>query len=212
MGVRDNNLSLRLSQQHHPSTSRGEWLHTLRSICACNTQLTSRVLTTAARLCPPSLPPLQLVDRLASTVLGVNSTFRQSAFTSLFNPTNTTPPFFQVFSPDFLDVLGPAATLRAIATNPDFAFAHEAPVWVPETDEVHFASLDGAPLGRSDVDHNNQVSKISLGEVARAIDAAPSGVSAVNVSFTKVCTMYVLCPCPSFSHSRSGVGAAQCTC
>ncbi|KAI1792312.1 D-lactonohydrolase-like protein [Ganoderma leucocontextum] len=126
-----------------------------------------------------------LVDRFAFNVLGVNGSFRESAFTEFFNPTNTTPPFFQVFDPEFLTILGPDATIRAIAANPDFAFAHEAPIWVPETDDVYFASLDGAPLGHSDIDHNNQVSKISLGDVAQAIDAAGPGVSPVNVSFTK---------------------------
>ncbi|PIL27001.1 hypothetical protein GSI_10140 [Ganoderma sinense ZZ0214-1] len=127
-----------------------------------------------------------LVDRLAYTVLGVNGAFRTSAFTELFNPTNATPPFFQVFDPAFLAILGPAATIRSIAANPDFAFAHEAPIWLPEADEVYFASLDGSPLGHSDIDHNNQVSKISLGDVAQAIDAAGPGVSAVNVGFTKI--------------------------
>ena len=35
----------------------------------------------------------------------MNGTFRQSAFTSLFNPTNSTPPFFQVFDPAFLETI-----------------------------------------------------------------------------------------------------------
>lgn len=38
----------------------------------------------------------------------------------------------------------------------------------------------------SDIDHNNQVSKISLKEVAAAIKAAGHGTAAVNVSVTKV--------------------------
>ena len=128
----------------------------------------------------------KLVDRFTFNVLGVNGSFRQSAFTELFNPTNTTPPFFQVFDDDFLRILGSTATIRSIASNPDFAFAHEAPIWLPDADDVYFASLDGSPLGHSDIDHNNQVSKISLNDVARAIDAAGPGVSPVNVSFTKV--------------------------
>ncbi|KAI1792328.1 calcium-dependent phosphotriesterase [Ganoderma leucocontextum] len=111
----------------------------------------------------------QLVDRFALNVLGVNGSFRESTFTRFFNPTNTTPPFFQGFDPEFLTIIGPDATIRAVAANQaDFAFAHEASIWVPETDEMYFASpVDGVPLGHSDIDHNNQVSKISLGEVAR---------------------------------------------
>ena len=94
-------------------------------------------------------------------------------------------PFFQVFHPEFLDILGPNATIRSIAANPDFAFANEAPVWVPDTDEVFFSSGYGA-LGFSDIDHNNRVLKISLGEVARAIETAGPGTPPVNVSVTKV--------------------------
>ena len=52
-----------------------------------------------------------------------------------------------------------------IAENDTFAFAHEAPIWVPPTDEVFFASNDGGALGFSDINHNNQVSKINLGDV-----------------------------------------------
>lgn len=73
-----------------------------------------------------------------------------------------------------------------MAANPGFAFAHEAPVWVPETDEVFFASQDGGALGFSDINHNNQVSKISLSEVAAAISASGPGIAPVNVSVTKV--------------------------
>lgn len=128
----------------------------------------------------------KLVDPLAFNVLGNDGPFRSDAFNEFFNPTNTTPPFFQVFHPEFLNILGPSATLRAVAANPTFAFAHEAPVWVPATDEVFFASNDGGPLGMSDLNHNNQVSKISLKEVAQAIKAAGPGAAPVNVTVTKV--------------------------
>ena len=99
---------------------------------------------------------MQLVDPLSFNVLGNNGSFRTDVFSQLFNPTNTSPPFFQVFHPDFLKILGPSATIRAVAANPTFAFAHEAPIWVPHTDEVFFASNDGGALGMSDIDHNNQ--------------------------------------------------------
>ncbi|TBU23473.1 calcium-dependent phosphotriesterase [Dichomitus squalens] len=130
--------------------------------------------------------PSQLVDPLTFNVLGINGSFRESSVTEFFNPTNTTAPFFQVFDSEFLQILGPNATIRAIAANPGFAFAHEAPIWVPETDEVFFASQDGGALGFSDVNHNNQVSKISLSEVAAAIEASDSSVAPVNVSVTKI--------------------------
>ncbi|KAI9057698.1 D-lactonohydrolase-like protein [Trametes sanguinea] len=134
-----------------------------------------------------SLPPQAVVvDPRSFAVLGINGPFRQSSFTEFFNPTNTTPPFFQVFHPDFLQILGPTGTIRAVAANPTFAFAHEAPIWVPETDEVFFASNDGGALGMSDINHNNQVSKISLKEVAAAIKAAGRGIAPVNVTVTKL--------------------------
>ena len=119
-------------------------------------------------------------------MLGNNGSFRTDVFSQLFNPTNTSPPFFQVFHTDFLEILGPSATIRAVAANPTFAFAHEAPVWVPETDEVFFASNDGGALGMSDIDHNNQVSSISLKEVGEAIQKVGGGTAAVNVTVTKV--------------------------
>ena len=76
----------------------------------------------------------KVIDKLAFTVVGANGTFRNDS--EVFNPTNTAPPFFQVFSDEFLDVLGSNATIRMIAQNETFAFAHEAPIWVPETDQV----------------------------------------------------------------------------
>ncbi|KAI0367310.1 D-lactonohydrolase-like protein [Pilatotrama ljubarskyi] len=134
-----------------------------------------------------NLPPQAVfVDPRSFAVLGNNGPFRQDAFAELFNPTNTSPPFFQVFHTDFLEILGPSATIRAVAANPTFAFAHEAPIWVPSTDEVFFASNDGGALGRSDIDHNNQISKISLREVAAAIRTVGRSTAAVNVSVTKL--------------------------
>ncbi|KAI0051556.1 calcium-dependent phosphotriesterase [Auriscalpium vulgare] len=136
-----------------------------------------------ANLLPPQAV---LVDLLSSNVLGSNGTFRDSSTATFFNPTNTTPPFFQVLDPSFLTVLGPKAFVRAVTSNPDFAFAHEAPIWDPQTDEVFFASNDGGALGRSDIDHNNLVGKISLLEVAQAFQASKSDVSPVNVTVTEL--------------------------
>lgn len=125
------------------------------------------------------------MDPLTFNVLGQNGSFRDSSFTQFFNPTNTSPPFFQAFHPDFLTVLGKNPSIRAIASNPGFAFAHEAPIWLPSTDEIFFASNDGGALGMSDLDHNNQVSKISLKEAQEAISKT-SGTRDVNITVTKV--------------------------
>lgn len=129
---------------------------------------------------------LQFVDKLSFAVVGNDGDFRQSAFTQFFNPTNTTPPFFQVFDSSFLSILGKSPSIRVISSNPQFAFAHEAPIWLPDTDQVTFVSNDGGPLGMSDIDHNNQVNVISLKDVEAAIQVSESKTSPLNVSFTKV--------------------------
>ncbi|KAL0070748.1 hypothetical protein AAF712_001969 [Marasmius tenuissimus] len=118
--------------------------------------------------------------------MGENATFRTNAFdnSSFFNPTSKVPPFFQVFDASFLAVLGENASIREIARNDTFAFAHEAPVYYPSTDEVFFASNAGSKLGMSDLEHNNAVSKISLEEAERAL--AVENRSVVNVPFTTI--------------------------
>ncbi|KAA1474220.1 D-lactonohydrolase-like protein [Dentipellis sp. KUC8613] len=126
------------------------------------------------------------IDPLSFAVIGENGTFRENSITSFFNPTNTSPPFFQVFDPAFLDILGPHATIRSVASNPDFAFAHEAPIWNPETDDFFFASNDGGALGFSDLNHNSKYGKINLKEVASAIQDANASTSAVNVTVTEL--------------------------
>ncbi|KAJ6461514.1 D-lactonohydrolase-like protein [Mycena vitilis] len=110
-------------------------------------------------------PPNQSVflDRLALNVIGANGPFRNDSV--FYNPTNGTPPFFQIFDDAFLDILGPSPTVRLIGSNDSFAFAHEAPIWIPETGEVFFCSDEGGSRAiHSDIDHNNVVSKILLSE------------------------------------------------
>lgn len=101
-------------------------------------------------------------------MLDPNGPFRNDSFTQFFNPTAATPPFFQIFDPGFLTILGPNPSFHQVASNATFAFAHEAPIFVPETDEVFFASSDGGPLGNSGLNSNNKVGKISM----QAVEAA----------------------------------------
>ncbi|KAK7052266.1 SGL domain-containing protein [Favolaschia claudopus] len=129
-----------------------------------------------------SLPPQSVsVDPRTFAVLGANGTFRQSSFDSGFNPTGTEPPFFQIFDPAFLDVLGKAPSITEIASNSTFAFAHEAPIYVPALDSVFFASNDGGALGMSDIDHNNKVGKINLKDVPANLNGTP-----VNIPVTEL--------------------------
>lgn len=130
-----------------------------------------------------ALKYLQFVDPKSFAVLGANGSFRTSSFNQFFNPTSTNPPFFQIFDEAFLDILGPNPSIQEVASNATFAFAHEGPIYNPPTDEVFFASSDGGPLGNSDLNHNNQVSKISMAAVEVAL---ASGHTPVNVPFTPV--------------------------
>ncbi|KAF9451568.1 calcium-dependent phosphotriesterase [Macrolepiota fuliginosa MF-IS2] len=133
---------------------------------------------------PSDLPPQSVfVDPASFAVLPKDGPFRTDA-NKVFNPTNTTPPFFQIFNTGFLSILGSTPSINVIATNPDFAFAHEAPIYVPETDEVFFCSNAGGPLGMSDINNNNKVFKISLAEAEAAMDA--NGGGDVNVTVTEV--------------------------
>lgn len=115
------------------------------------------------------------MDPLSFAVLGPNGHFRNNSFTQLFNPTNTQVPFFQVFDKAFLNILGPNPAFHEVAANATFAFAHEAPIFFPDTDEVFFASNDGGPLGMSDLNHNNQVGKISMKDVDAAFASVKPG-------------------------------------
>ncbi|KAF8492523.1 hypothetical protein JB92DRAFT_3002938, partial [Gautieria morchelliformis] len=120
-------------------------------------------------------PQTVLIDVPGLAVLGANGNFRDD---TPWNPTNTTPPVFQVWDSSFLDILGSNPSVRLISGRDDFAFAHEAPIWIPATNEVFFAGNDGGPLGMSSLTRNNQVFKISLKDVY--------GTGPQNITFTKV--------------------------
>ncbi|KAF8510917.1 D-lactonohydrolase-like protein [Gautieria morchelliformis] len=120
-------------------------------------------------------PQTVLINVPGLAVLGANGNFRDG---TPLNPTNTTPPFFQVWDSSFLDILGSNPSVHLISERDDFAFAHEAPIWNPATNEVFFVSNDGGPLGMSNLTRNNQVFKISLKDVY--------GTGPQNITFTKV--------------------------
>ncbi|KAH7929171.1 calcium-dependent phosphotriesterase [Leucogyrophana mollusca] len=125
------------------------------------------------------------VDPLTYDVLGPNSTWYAARNTSTvgFNPTNNPSPFIQVFDPSFLSILGPSATIRSIASNPGFAFAHEAPIYDAGNNLLFFSSNDGGPLGYNGWYNNSIVSFINMTEVDEAIEAAGPGAD-VNVQIT----------------------------
>ncbi|KAF9451567.1 calcium-dependent phosphotriesterase [Macrolepiota fuliginosa MF-IS2] len=131
---------------------------------------------------PFDIPPQSaFVDPASFAVLPENGSFRNA--NQLFNPTNTTPPFFQIFNKGFLPILGSSPSINVIAANASFAFAHEAPIYVPETDELFFCSNDGGALGMSDLNHNNKVFKISLADAEKEMGANGGNV---NVPITEI--------------------------
>ena len=99
-------------------------------------------------------------------------------------------PFFQIFDQDFHKILGPSPSIHQIASNASFAFAHEAPIYDPETDEVFFASNIGGPT--------SVIRKISLADVDTALKAvaAEGNNATVNVTVTEV-TSFPLVPHPA---------------
>ncbi|KIK36700.1 hypothetical protein CY34DRAFT_498329 [Suillus luteus UH-Slu-Lm8-n1] len=122
-------------------------------------------------------PGAVYVDPLMYNVLGQNYTEWRNLSTVGFNPTNTAPPFIQVFDSSFLDVIGPSATIRSITSNPGFAFAHEAPIYVPDLNAVFFTSNDGGPLGYNGWYNNSVVSMINMTEVDMALASTMGDVN-----------------------------------
>ncbi|KAG2067575.1 calcium-dependent phosphotriesterase [Suillus decipiens] len=125
-----------------------------------------------------ALPPGAVyIDPLLYNVVRANYTEWRNSSAIGFNPTNTTPPFIQVFDPSFLDITGPSATIRKIASNPGFAFAHEAPIYVPDLNLVFFASNAGGALGYSGWYNNSVVGMINMTEVDMALDSTTGDVN-----------------------------------
>ncbi|KAF9235905.1 hypothetical protein BU15DRAFT_89386 [Melanogaster broomeanus] len=111
------------------------------------------------------------VDPLEYNVVGADYAWRNSSFVGSFNPTGTTPPFIQAFDPSFIDLVGSSATIRQIASNPDLAFAHEAPIYVPDLNVVFFSSTNG------DWYTNNIVEMINMTEVDTALASTNDSVN-----------------------------------
>lgn len=91
-------------------------------------------------------------------------------------------------------MLTPQSTIRSIARNASFAFAHEAPIWDPETDRVWFSSNDGGKLGFSGWDKNNVVGYVEMGEVEMAVEWFGEGdLGAVEVKVHQVRLFLLTC-------------------
>ncbi|KAG2744057.1 calcium-dependent phosphotriesterase [Suillus brevipes Sb2] len=131
----------------------------------------------AASYATVSPPGAVYIDPLLYNVVGANYTAWRNSSTVGFNPTNTTPPFIQVFDPSFLDIIGPSATIRSIASNAGFAFAHEAPIYVPDLNAVFFVSSGGGALAYSGWYNNSAVGMINMPEVDVALASTTGNVN-----------------------------------
>ncbi|KAF8554483.1 calcium-dependent phosphotriesterase [Imleria badia] len=138
---------------------------------------TTRVTTSLNLTLPPGAVN-QFINPLEYNVLGVDyAQWRKNDSLAGFNPTNATPPLIQIFDPSFLDVTGPNATIRLVASHPGFAFAHEAPIYVPDLNVVFFSSNDGGPFGYSDWHNNSVVSVLNMTEIDNVLAVTTSGVN-----------------------------------
>lgn len=122
-------------------------------------------------------PGAVYINPLMYDVVGADYTEWRNLSTVGFNPTDTTPPFIQVFDPSFLNVTGSSATIRSIVSNPGFAFAHEAPIYIPDLNAVFFSSNDGGPLGYNGWYNNSVVSMINMTEVDMALASTTGDVN-----------------------------------
>ncbi|KAI9566142.1 calcium-dependent phosphotriesterase [Boletus coccyginus] len=135
--------------------------------------------TKAAGSLALTLPPGAVyINPLEYNVVGANyAQWRTNDSSVGFNPTNTTPPFIQIFDPSFLEVSGVDATIRLVASYPGFAMAHEAPIYVPELNIVFFASNAGGTLGYNGWHNNSVVWMVNMTEVDNALAATTGGVN-----------------------------------
>ncbi|KAG0705379.1 hypothetical protein DFH29DRAFT_800473, partial [Suillus ampliporus] len=117
------------------------------------------------------------VDPLLYNVVGANYTNWRNSSDVGFNPTNTPSPFIQVFDPSFLEITGPSATIRAIASHPGYSFAHEAPVYVPDLNVVFFSNTGGETLSYSGWYNSSVVSMINMTEVDMALASTTGDVN-----------------------------------
>ncbi|KAG2129574.1 uncharacterized protein EDB93DRAFT_1182405 [Suillus bovinus] len=124
-----------------------------------------------------SPPGAVYVDPLLYNVVGANYTKWRNSSAIGFNPTNSAPPSIQVFDPSFLDVTGLSATIREIASNPGFDFAHEAPIYVPDLNLVFFVSTDGGALSYSGWYNNSVVGVINMTLVDEALARTTGNVN-----------------------------------
>ncbi|KAK7031493.1 SGL domain-containing protein [Favolaschia claudopus] len=88
-------------------------------------------------------------DKRAFAVLDPNGPFRNASQTFEPNPTaNLTAPYFQVYDERFMDILGPNPTIRVIVENDTFSFAHDGPIWIPETNQLFTTGgrIEGRPV------------------------------------------------------------------
>jgi gluconolactonase len=174
-----------MSQEGTTRIEHKDELHTfsafyLTMVVSALTIAIAAALTTGVADSPDlTLPPGAVyINPLDYNVVGADyAQWRTNDSFVGFNPTNTNPPFIQVFDPSFLEVTGLDATIRLVASHPGFAVAHEAPIYVPDLNVVFFASNAGGTLGYSGWYNDSVVSMLDMTEVDNALAAAAGDVT-----------------------------------
>ncbi|KAG8215752.1 hypothetical protein J3R82DRAFT_7650 [Butyriboletus roseoflavus] len=101
----------------------------------------------------------------------------QTTLSSVSIPQTRPHPSSNSLISSFLYVTGPNATIRLVASKPGWAFAHEAPIYVPDLNVVFFASASGGSLGHSGWYNNSVVSMLNMTEVDNALAATTGGIN-----------------------------------
>ncbi|KAE8419623.1 calcium-dependent phosphotriesterase [Aspergillus pseudocaelatus] len=89
------------------------------------------------------------------------------------SPSSLIPSTFAVYDNRFLDIIGPAPKLEVILENDTYPFAHEAGVFIPNTNELYLSSnqfIDPATQQKTIV-----ITKVNLGN-----DSAPVTAEILN--------------------------------
>ena len=92
----------------------------------------------------------------------------------------------QIFDPSFLEITGSNATIRLVASYPGFAFAYEAPIYVPDLNSVFFSSKGGGNLSYSGWYNSSVVSMLNMTEVDNALANTKGGVNIKTQTVSKI--------------------------
>ncbi|PWZ00801.1 calcium-dependent phosphotriesterase [Testicularia cyperi] len=94
----------------------------------------------------------------------LNTSVSTSSLAGGFNATSVNQ--FHVYDAELAaPILGSDPSVHLMVYEQGYAFAHEAPVYFPDTQDIYFCSDAGGARGRSGADQNNVVFKLNLDNI-----------------------------------------------